>query len=162
MARWIAMMVICLGACGGTRHVGSGTGTGAGAGTGTGTGTGTGVVTVKQTIVRWAPQNMAPPQAETPQNKIWLEVTDETGAAKSYPVDDEVDAPCTAEAGGEMEALGTLRCEVDGTGADYIAVARGSEIILLKKVVAPGEEDNDYEELNRITVPVGSKLAFSQ
>jgi hypothetical protein len=148
------MLVITLGACGGSRHVGTGPGTGSG--------TGTGVVTVKQTIVRWAPQNMAPPQSETPQNKIWLEVTDETGAAKSYPVDDEVDAPCTATAGGEMEALGTLRCEADGTGADYIAVARGSEIILLKKIVAPDEEDNDYEELSRISVPVGSKLAFSQ
>jgi hypothetical protein len=114
---------------------------------------------VKQTFVHFDAENTTP-DAATPHTRITLVVTNETGAAKSYPVD-EVDAACISEAGGEMEALGTLRCELDGLGADYLAVARHDEIILLRKTVRPGEDDNDYEELSRIAVPVGSKLAFS-
>ena len=119
--------------------------------TGTGTGTGTGSdVMVKQTLVHF----------EAESNKIWLVVTDETGAAKSYPVDD-VSVACTQKQGGEMEALTTLSCVVDKKGANYIAVGRGTDIILLKQAVDPSDDEpSDYEEMQRIEVPVGSKLAY--
>jgi len=152
MTRWIGIpLALALAGCGG-----KGKGTGAGSGDGTGTGT----VLVKQTLVRFGTANTTP-QADSAHTKIWLVVSDETGSSKSYPMD-EIDGACTSAAGGEMEALGTLTCDLDGQGASYIAVARDSEIILLRKAIAPGEDDNDYEELSRIAVPVGSKLAFQQ
>ena len=125
-----------------------------------GTGPGTGTVLVKESIVRFGTHNDAPPQAEIPKTKIWLVMTDETAAAKSYPVDEGIAADCAAEPGGELEALGTLRCVRDGVGANYIAVHRQDDVIVLKQNVAPGEDENDYEELMRITLPIGSKCTF--
>src|SRR5262245_11790276 len=151
MVRRISLaLVLALAACGGKKGSTTPDGTGDGSGTG---------VLVKQRIVRFDTSNTAPINATVPHTKVWLEVTDETGAAKSYPVD-EIESDCAAEAGGEMGALGTLRCVRDGNGANYIAVVRNDEIILLRQWVVPGEDDHDYEELSRIALPVGSKFAF--
>ena len=152
MPRWFAIpLVLALAAC----PKKSGTTTPDGTGSGS-----DGPVLVKQTLVRFGTENVAPPQSDNVRTKIWLVLTDETGSAKSFPME-EIDASCAAEAGGELEALGTLRCVKDGVGANYVAVARGSEIILLRQRVAPGEDDNDYEEQSRVAVPAGSKLVFS-
>jgi hypothetical protein len=150
MVRWIAIpVVLALTACG---HKTKGTTT-------PGEVPDAGPILVKQTLVHFGTENTTP-QADVPHTKIWLVVTNETGSAKNYPID-EIGSDCTSQPGGEMEALGTLDCQLDGTGASYIAVARGDEIILLRKAIRPGEDDNDYEELSRVQVPVGSKLAFS-
>ena len=150
MSRSLLLCAILVAGCGGGQKK---TGTAAGSGTGTASGSGSGSasdVMVKQTLVHF----------ETEGNKIWLVVTDETGAAKSYPVDESA-TPCTQSKGGEMEALATLSCVADKKGKNYIAVGRGTDIILLDQAVDPtDDEPSDYEEMTRISVPVGSKLAY--
>lgn len=115
---------------------------------------------VKQIILSFGTQAVGLPDADPPKTKIWLSVTDETGAAKSYPAG-EIDASCSAEAGGDMSAYGTLRCWYAGGGANFIVVGRGGELIILRQWTDEGmEEPADYEELSRVGVPAGAKITF--
>lgn len=114
----------------------------------------------KAIAVSFGTQPVGLPDADPPKTKIWLAVTDETGSAKSYPVG-EIVAACSTEAGGEMSALGTLRCWYAGGGANFIVVARGQELIVMRQWTDEGmEEPADYEELQRVTFPGGAKLSF--
>ena len=99
---------------------------------------------VKQVILSFGTETQG---EDPPKTKIWLSVTDETGAAKSYPVG-EVDAACSAETGGEMSAFGTLRCWHAGGGANFIVVERNGELIVLRQWTDEGMEEPpiDYEE----------------
>lgn len=148
-----SLLLICLAACGARHNPPAGPGTGSASGTGS-------AEIVMQTLVHFAFENEGGADAPVPKTKIWVVVTDETGAAKSYPLD-EIDSACSEKPGGEMEALGTLACLRDGKGANYIAVGRGTDIILLRQAVDPSDDEpSDYEEMTRIEVPVGSKLAY--
>jgi hypothetical protein len=130
--------------------------------TGDGTDTGTDVARpTKEVILSWATPPAGSSDADPPKTKVFLEVTDETGAATSYPIG-EIDATCSSEGGGDMGALSTLRCWYAGGGANFIAVARGGEIIVLRQWTDEGmEEAADYEEQQRVTIPVGSKVSFA-
>ncbi len=132
-----------------------------GTGTGTGTGSGTDVhQPIKETVVAFTVQNLAGPNAEVPKSKVWLALTDETGAARSIPLD-EIAASCTAEMGGDLGAVGTLRCWYAGGGANYIAVARNTDLIILRQWTDEGmDEPADYEELQRFPLPLGAKVTF--
>lgn len=115
---------------------------------------------IKATVVSFGTQDLAGLNAETPKTKVWMSVTDETGAAKSFPVD-EIAATCTAETGGDLGAVGTLRCWYAGAGANYIAVARNQNLIILRQwTQEEDEEPADYEELKQIPLPLGARVTF--
>jgi hypothetical protein len=115
---------------------------------------------IKQVILSFGTEPVGLPDADPPKTRVWLSVTDETGAAKSYPVG-EVDASCTAEPGGDMGAYGTLRCWYAGGGANFIVVGRGGELIILRQWTDEGmEEPADYEELSRVSAPAGAAVTF--
>jgi hypothetical protein len=115
---------------------------------------------VKQVVLSFGTEVVGGPEADPPKTKVWLSVTDETGAAKSFPVG-EVDASCSAETGGDMSAYGTLRCWYAGGGANFIVVERNGELIVLRQWTDEGlEEPTDYEELERVTVTAGAKITF--
>lgn len=148
-----ACALAALAACGSTQGGGSTPPTGGGD-------TGGGPVLTKAVVVAFGTEALGGPDADPPKTKIWLAVTDETGAARSHPVG-EIDAGCSTEPGGDMGALGTLRCWWAGGGANFIAVARGGEVIVLRQWTDEGmEELPDYEELTRVIVPAGAKLTF--
>ena len=87
-------------------------------------------------------------------------LTDETGASQSFPID-TFTGTCSAEEGGDMGALGTLRCWWAGAGVNLIAVARGAEVIVLRQWVEEQQDEPlDYEELQRIQVTYGAKVVF--
>jgi len=128
--------------------------------TGSGTGNGTDNQTIKATVVSFGTQDLAGINSETPKTKVWMSVTDETGSAKSFPID-EIAATCTAAAGGDLGAVGTLQCWYAGAGANYIAVARSQELIILRQWTEEGtDEPADYEELTRITLTLGARVTF--
>lgn len=148
----IPALALALAACGGKQAGGAGGGTGAEPGTGD--------PLVKQTVVSFGTTLTTGPDVEPPKTRAWLEVTDETGAAQSFPIDTYV-GNCSAEPGGELGALGTLRCWWAGAGANVIAVMRGPEIIVLRQWVEEGaDEPFDYEELSRVTTAYGAKVVF--
>jgi hypothetical protein len=156
MRRLAIALVILAAGCPGRNKKGDG----GGAGTGTGTATGTDAP-IKQMILSWGTQPAGAPDADPPRTKVFLEVTDETGAATSYPLG-EVAATCSSESGGDMGALGTLTCWYAGGGATFIAVARRGEVIVLRRWTEEGEsEPAGYEEQHRVTIPVGSKVSFA-
>jgi hypothetical protein len=147
---------LALAACGSKPPAGGTTG-----GSGTDPGTGSTDVLVKQTVLSFGTTAATGPDVEPPRTRAWLEVTDETGASQSFPID-TFDGNCSAEAGGAMGALGTLRCWWAGAGANVIAVLRGPEIIILRQwVEKAAEEPLDYEELSRVTIAYGAKVVFS-
>ncbi len=155
----IPAFVLALAACG-TRTPGGAAGPGP-TGTGAGTGTASGAPLVKQTVVSFGTSAATGAGVEPPQTRVWLEVTDETGAAQSFPVDTFV-GTCSAEIGGAMGALGTLRCWWAGAGVNIVAVVRGPEIIVLRQWVEEQAEDEaDYEELSRVAITYGAKVAFA-
>jgi hypothetical protein len=157
MRRLAIALVILAAGCPGRNKKGDG---GGGNSTGTAVATGTGA-RIKQMIVSWGTQPAGRPDADPPQTRVFLEVTDETGAATSYPLG-EVAATCSSESGGDMGALGTLTCWYAGGGATFIAVARAGEVIVLRRWTDEGESDPaDYEEQHRVTIPVGSKVSFA-
>lgn len=133
----------------------------AGGTTTTGGGSGTGTdQPIKATVVSFGTQNLAGIEADTPKTKVWMSVTDETGSAKSFPID-EIAAECSAEVGGELGAVGTLRCWWAGAGANYIAVARAQDLIILRQWTEEGtDEPADYEELTRISLSLGARVTF--
>ena len=125
-----------------------------------GDGTDTGTEVVKATVVSFGTQDLGGPEADPPKTKVFLSMTDETGAAKSIPLD-EIAASCSSEMGGELGAVGTLRCWYAGGGANYIAVARGQDLIILRQWTDEGmEEPADYEELTRMPLPMGARVTF--
>ncbi len=143
--------VLALSACGGKDK---------GGGTVPDDGDGGGTRLVKEISVSFGTQPVGLPDADPPNTKIWLAVTDEIGGVKSYPIA-EVPASCSSEPGGEMAALGTLRCWYAGGGANFIVLARGQELIIMRQWTDEGmEEPADYEELQRVTYPGGAKLSF--
>jgi glucose/arabinose dehydrogenase len=85
--------------------------------------------------------------------KAWLVITDETAAAKSFPLENlPKDAECSAREGGDMKALGTLAC---GAAGDLIVVARQGEFIILRRPA-----DGDFEEKEHIAIPEGASISF--
>ena len=151
----LALVLVWAAACGGKNQGAESTGT-----TGDPVDVDDGVI--KQVIVGWGTEQIGGPDADPPKTRVWLTVTDETGAAKSYPAG-EIDAGCTTEEGGDMEAYGTLRCWYAGGGANFIVVGRNNELIVLRQWTDEGmEELPDYQELTRVTVPVGAKVTFQE
>jgi len=97
-------------------------------------------------------------EAGAERTKLWLVVTDETSAAKSFPLDDlPKNATCTAKPGGEMEALGTLECGGAGT---VIVVARHGEFIVLRQQPDVTGEIGGFEESSHVAIPEGAKVSF--
>jgi len=145
--------VLALAACGAKGQT-----SGTTAGTGDPGGGDPGVV--QQAILAFGTEAVGGPDADPPKTRVWLSVTDETGSARSFPVG-EVAAACSAEAGGDMNAYGTLRCWHAGGGANFIVVGRGGELIVLRQLTDEGpDEPADYEELERVGVPAGAKISF--
>jgi hypothetical protein len=98
---------------------------------------------------------------DAPSSAVTLWITDETGASRSYALG-QVAAPCAAEAGGDMSALGTLRCALAGSGANFVVVARRGEFIVLRQATAAADEEPaDYIEQVRIPYPAGARLEFA-
>jgi len=92
-------------------------------------------------------------EASGDHTKAWLVITDETAAAKSFPLEDlPKDAQCSARGGGDMKALGTLAC---GAAGDLIVVPRQGEFIILRRPA-----DGDYEEKEHIAIPEGAAISF--
>lgn len=147
LAPWLAVGVV---ACGGKKPSTT---------TPTGTGDGEPVITV-QTLLGWGTQGYDP-EATAPRTKVYLEVTDHHGQTQSYPLED-VAAPCTAMAGNGADIVTALSCLQDGSGAEYRAVYRGADVIVLRRRVAPGDDPADielsFQELTRVPVPAGSKV----
>jgi hypothetical protein len=116
---------------------------------------------VMEAIASWGTEPIGRRDDDRPRTRIWLAITDETGAARSYPVGD-VDAGCASEVGGEMGALGSLRCPGAPGGANYIVVARQGELIVLRQRLGdPADEPADYEEQTRVAIPEGARVSFA-
>ncbi len=154
--RWIVIFGLTaasLAACGGKK---SSTTT-----PGDGDGTGAGPVITAQTLLGWGITGYDP-ESSTPRTDVFLEVTDHHGQTQSHPLGD-VAAPCAPGAGNADDIITTLFCAKDGTGAEYRAVYRGGdEIIVLRRWVSPGDDPGDielsFQEISRVPVPAGSKV----
>ncbi len=124
-----------------------------------GSGTDTPVITV-QTLLGWGLQGYNP-EASQPRTKVFLEVTDHHGATQSYPLD-EVAAPCSVQVGNGADIITVLTCNLQGTGAEYRAVYRGNDVIVLRRWVRPdddpAEAELSFQEISRVPVPTGSKV----
>ncbi|MCA9674216.1 MAG: hypothetical protein H6709_22980 [Kofleriaceae bacterium] len=149
----VALMTVAA-ACGG-KDKGATAGPGAGSDTGGG-----GSTLTKQEVISFGTQLATAADADPPKTRVWLGLTDETGASQSFPID-TFTGTCSAEEGGDMGALGTLRCWWAGAGVNLIAVARGAEVIVLRQWVEEQQDEPlDYEELQRIQVTYGAKVVF--
>lgn len=138
---------LALAACGGKKET-----TKPGDGDGTGDGP---EPPIAQTLIGWGQQ-----PATGGKINLFLEVTDHTGASKSYPVG-EVTVACQTAAGKD-DIVTSLVCLQDGTGAELRAVHRNAEIIVLRRAVDPSDNPDDVElsfrEITRIEVPVGAAV----
>jgi hypothetical protein len=117
------------------------------------------VITV-QTLLGWGTQGYNP-DAATPRTKIFLEVTDHHGATQSYPLG-EIAAPCSPQPGNGADIVTVLACNLAGTGAEFRAVYRGNDVIVLRRWVTPdddpAEAELSFQEVSRIPVATGSKV----
>lgn len=151
--RFVALLVIALAACGGKKK------NPANPEPGTASGTDVPVVTI-QTLLGWGLQGYNP-DAQVPKTKVFLEVTDHHGATQSYPLED-VAAPCSVQPGNGGDIITVLTCNVAGTGAEYRAVYRGNDVIVLRRWVRPDDDPADaelsFQEISRVPVPTGSKV----
>jgi hypothetical protein len=116
-------------------------------------------VTVKTTL-GWGRQ-----AATGGKTNVFLEVTDHTGKTKSYPLGDQA-APCQVAKGNGGDIITALMCLADGAGAEYRAVYRGSEIIVLLRPIDPTDDPGDIElsfrEIQRVGVPAGAQVAAAE
>jgi len=144
----LALVIVAATACGGKRKVGGST-------------TPTDTDTETTTPIDAQPPNKLTMQAivsfgtqpAADHTKVWLVITDETAAVKSYPLDNlPAGAQCKASPGGEMNALGTLSC---GEAGDRMVVARAGEFIVLARPAG-----GDYEEKQHIGIPGGAAVSF--
>lgn len=114
---------------------------------------------VAQTLIGWGQQPI-------PDGKLnlFLEVSDHTGASKSYPIGAVV-GPCAVAPPSGPDAVTVLRCVTAGVGSEYRAVYRG-QIIVLMRAVDPSDDPADVElsfrEVLRVDVPVGAKVGPAQ
>jgi hypothetical protein len=118
-------------------------------------------VVTAQMLIGWGTQGYNP-EAQVPKTKVFLEVTDHHGATQSYPLED-IEAPCSPKAGNGGDIITALACaKEDGTGAEFRAVYRGNDVIVLRRWVRvdddPAEAELDFQEISRIAVPTGSKV----
>lgn len=147
MKRLVIAIPLVLVACGGKGTGGAGTTTGGGGGD-----DGPPPVT-KQAIVSFGTE------AAADHTRAWLVVTDETGAAKSYPLADVPATGCAPAAGGDLDAIGKLECT--DPPLRVIVVSRlGDFIILDQRIDTATGEPGEYEEQTRIPVPEGARISF--
>ncbi|MEZ4404568.1 MAG: hypothetical protein R3B06_31395 [Kofleriaceae bacterium] len=113
---------------------------------------------VAQTLVGWGQQ----PAAGGALN-LFLEVSDHTGASKSYPLGSAV-GPCTptpGTGGGAADIVTSLTCTSGGVGSAYRVVYR-TQLIVLKRAVDPADLPEDvelsFQEILRVDVPIGAKV----
>ncbi len=147
--RALLVVVTALAACGGGKKSPTAPGDGSGSGSAVDPGV------VAQTQVGWGRSN--------PVNgkiSVFVEVSDHTGATKSYPVGTVVN-PCQVIAATGEDAVTALRCVADNTGTEFRVVYRG-ELIVLRRAVDPSDDPADvellFQEVQRIDVPVGTKV----
>ena len=66
------------------------------------------------------------------------------------------------QTGNGGDIITVLTCNLQGTGAEYRAVYRGSDVIVLRRWVRPDDDPADVElsfvEISRVPVPTGSKV----
>lgn len=126
---------------------------------GTAKGTATPVITA-QTLLGWGTSGYDP-EASAPKTNIFLEITDHNGATQSYPLGD-IPAPCSPLAGNGGDIITVLQCNRDGNGAEFRAVYRGVDVIILRRWIRPdddpAEAELSFQEVTRINVPAGSKV----
>lgn len=148
----ITMVLVAglLAACGGGKKDPKQAGDGDGSGEGSGP-----PPPIAQTLLGWGQQ-----PATGGKINLFLEVTDHTGASKSYPVGDVTVACQTAT--GKDDVVTALVCLKDGSGAELRAVHRNAEIIVLRRAVDPADDPEDVElsfrEITRVEVPVGAAV----
>jgi hypothetical protein len=116
---------------------------------------------VARTLLGWGTAGYNP-DAQVPKTKVFLEITDHNGATQSYPMG-EIAAPCSPVPGNGADIVTVLQCNKDGTGAEFRAVYRGSDIIILRRWVTPEDDPAEiemaFQEISRVPVPTGSKVA---
>lgn len=148
--RRASVLALALAACGGSHKPTTEPGSGSGSGSGSGP-----VPVMDQTLVGWGRQ--VTPGGAT---NVFVEVSDASGATKSYPAG-SVPQPCEVIAASGADAVTGLRCVKDGVGFEFRAVYRG-DIIILRRAVDPSDDPADvelsFQEILRIDVPVGSKV----
>jgi hypothetical protein len=130
-------------------------------GDGEGSGSGKDDVITVQTLLGWGTHGYNP-ESSAPKTEVFLEVTDHHGASQSYPMG-EVPVPCGPLAGNGSDIITVLSCVVDGSGAEFRAVYRGGdEIIVLRRWVSPTDDPADlemlFQEVSRVPVATGSKV----
>ena len=71
-------------------------------------------------------------------------------------------APCSIQPGNGADIITVLTCNVAGTGAEFRAVYRGKDVIILRRWVSPEDDPADaelsFQEGSRVPVPSGSKV----
>lgn len=115
---------------------------------------------VAQTLLGWGRQ-----AATGGKTNVFLEVTDHTGVTRSYPLGDSP-VPCQPARGNGTDIITSLLCLADGSGSEFRAVYRNNEIIVLRRPIDPSDDPADIElsfrEIERIGVPVGSKVSAAE
>lgn len=110
-----------------------------------------------QTLLGWGLQTVPGGKIE-----LYLEVTDHTGQAKSYPVGDST-RPCAPGRGNGGDIITSLLCVDGGVGSEYRAVLRSNEVIVLRRPIDPSDDPGDIElsfsEVMRLDVPAGAKVS---
>lgn len=113
-----------------------------------------------QTLLGWGLQGYNP-DSQTPKTQVFLEVTDHHAQTQSYPLG-EIAAPCSIQPGNGADIITVLTCNVAGTGAEFRAVYRGKDVIILRRWVSPEDDPADaelsFQEVSRVPVPSGSKV----
>jgi hypothetical protein len=145
----LAITLAFLASCSGTARRGTTSGSTTGSGEGPS-------VIAKQVALSWGIEK----HGEVAD--IFLATTDETGKQISHPLG-RYQGECTVIAPArEMNAITGVACRTDGTGTELHAVVqRGVDVVVLKLGIAPGVAPDPMarEEVMRVTVPLGAKIA---
>jgi hypothetical protein len=139
----LAILLVIAACSGGGKKATSGAGTGSGP-----------AIYAKKIVMSWGLQK------HDQGADVFLQVTDETGAMKSYPLgtyegDCKVITPAP-----EMKAVSAVACNRPATGVEIDAVTTDEEIIILKVNTQSGvaPDPMSRQELTRVKAPGGAAI----
>jgi hypothetical protein len=112
----------------------------------------------RRVALAWETQPANKPDEDPPRTKVFLAVTDETGASQSHPFG-EFTGTCS-DLGPKGDAKSVLQCWWAGQGVKLYVVVRGQDVVILRLDLdeAVPEDPMDRREIERITVAPGAVI----
>jgi hypothetical protein len=123
--------------------------------TNSGDGTGSGpAIYAKKIVMSWSIQK------HEQSADVFLQVTDETGAMKSYPLGTYPGECKVITPAPEMKAVSAVACNQPATGVELDAVTTDEEIIILKVNTQSGvaPDPMSRQEVTRVKAPGGAAI----